>query len=226
MYARLYAPIVSFLLIAGLGTVIHCRLAVRGWGTFFRVTVVWGISAMLLLATFHKLPELHGLTNRSPLIVVLISVVAVTVTTEKAVRFSWFRANVKLRYQLGICCGLLLAASYIYEALSCTFIPNDNHVPRQFWEVQSACYGVVALLVPAVFLFIPSRYLLGYLLIGFLYLVTLAPTYPWFLHPSPTRLEIANHLLHRMAMHVTPFGLLGAALEFLPIPESSPQTNA
>ena len=215
VFSELNAPIVGFLFGSGLATFVHCRLTLRGWGTFRRLLITWALSASVLYVTTVRL---HG-DYLIPLVV--FTFFAPTLIAEKVVRYRWFKAKVDPRYPAGLCCGLFLAAAGIYAALSYDFMPANEHVPRQFRNLQTTFWWILLLFLPPLISFMPSRYFLGYTFIGVAYA---AMASGFFMHGS-TQYSVIDFVLSIVVLG-SPFGVLGAALDFLPIPEPHPKANA
>ena len=204
-FVELLAPIIAFFLSSALATFTHCRLTLRGWGTFRRVVVTWAVSAASLYVTtlhFHEdlLFQIAVLTFFGP-----------TLIAEKAVRYPWFKENVDPRYPIGLCCGLFVAAAGIYLALSYDFIPTNEYVPQQFRNLQMTFWTIVVLFIPLLVACVPSRNFLPYAILGLV--IPLLPI------QSLPLSSFTDHLLAFVAATI-PFGVFGAALELLPIPGS------
>jgi hypothetical protein len=212
VFSELNAPIVGFLFGSGLATFVHCRLTLRGWGAFRRVPVTWALSAAILYVTTRD--------GRTDLLIpiVVLTFFAPTLIAEKAIRYRWVKAKVDPRYSAGLCCALFLAAAGIYAVLSYDFMPTNEHVPRQFRNLQTTFWWILLLFLPPLISFMPSRYFLGYTLIGVAYAAS-----GFLVHG--TYFSVIGFVLG-IAVLGSPFGVLGATLEFLPIPEPQPKANA
>ena len=212
-----YAPIICFLVVAVSGTAIHHQFTILGRGPIHRVIISF-FAAMIVFATIVGSNNLYGHPKINPVAATLIPLVLILLISEKAAHYSWIKSKVKLRYQIAICCILGFAAKFIYQKLSQDFIPTDAHIPQQFLDAKVTCKRLAWLLIPTSVLLIPSRYFLSYVLVGLFFYI---PGYELNVLPHHSLFAYSSGFLRLVAEFVSPFALVGAALEFLPHPQLS-----
>jgi hypothetical protein len=105
-FVEFLALIIAFFLSSGLATFIHCRLTLRGWGTFRRLPITWALSAASLYVTtilFHNILFHEDLLIQ----IAVLTFFAPTLIAEKAVRYTWFKTNVDPLDFAAACLSLL-----------------------------------------------------------------------------------------------------------------------